>query len=157
MKRLNKIINSGIYKEYLKKLNEYEKDRVYCKHDYNHFINLSRIAYIQVLEAGLEYSKEVIYTIGFLHDIGRVLEFEKGVAHHIGSVLIAEDILKESDFTELEISYILEGIENHRKDSNSALGKIICKSDKLSRDCMNCEVITSCHWSEDIKNKDILY
>ena len=61
---------------------------------------MSRIAYMMVLEKNLQYSKEVIYAIGLLHDIGRVEQYEKGIGHHIASFNIAKEILKDIDFKE---------------------------------------------------------
>ena len=66
--RVNSIINNNTYKEAIVKLEEYEEKREFCKHDMEHFMNVSRIAYIMTLEEGLNYSKDVIYAIGLLHD-----------------------------------------------------------------------------------------
>ena len=102
MERVNKIFNSTIYKEYLKRLEAYEEKREFCRHNLEHFLDMSRIAYMMVLEKNLQYSKEVIYAIGLLHDIGRVEQYEKGIGHHIASFNIAKEILKDIDFKEEE-------------------------------------------------------
>ena len=69
MDKVNEILNNKDYKVYLEELSELEKERVFCNHTIEHFLDVSRIAYIRVLEEGLKYSKEVIYAIGLLHDI----------------------------------------------------------------------------------------
>lgn len=120
-------------------------------------MDVSRIAYIRVLEEGLKYSKEVIYAIGLLHDIGRVLEYKEEIPHHEGSVIIAKDILKETSFTKEEKDEILKGIENHRKDSGDELSRIIYESDKLSRNCFSCKAEKDCYWSKEKKNFKIKY
>ena len=84
MERVNKILYNEKYKELLNKLNKLEKERVFCKHNMEHFLDLARIAYIKVLEEGLNYNKEVIYAIALLHDIGRVFEYENGIPHDDG-------------------------------------------------------------------------
>ncbi|ATD55471.1 HD domain-containing protein [Clostridium chauvoei] len=157
MERLNKILNSKEYKGYIKKLEGYEKDREFCKHDFNHFTDLARIAYIKVLERGLLYDKEIIYTIAFLHDIGRVLQYESNIPHHEGSAIIAKELLEKNNFSNDEIELILKCIINHRKDSESELEKIIYECDKLSRNCFSCKAISNCYWDENKKNKLIKY
>ena len=102
MERVNKIFNNILYKEYLNKLEAYEEKREFCRHNLEHFLDMSRIAYMMVLEKNLQYSKEVIYAIGLLHDIGRVEQYEKGIGHHIASFNIAKEILKDIDFKEEE-------------------------------------------------------
>jgi uncharacterized protein len=118
---------------------------------------MARIAYIMVLEKGLPYSKELIYAIGLLHDIGRVKQYEEGTPHHIASVELSKEILKEIDFTDEDKSIIIKSIENHRQEADNELSSIIYRSDKLSRDCFNCKAINGCYWSDEKKNLKINY
>ena len=135
MENINIILNNKEYKQALEKLSEYEKNREFCNHTIEHFIDVSRIAYIMVLEEKLSVSKEVIYAIGLLHDIGRVKQYEEGIHHDIASV---------------EMS-------NHRKESDNKLEEIIYKADKLSRQCFNCKAEKECYWSSEKKNFKITY
>lgn len=155
MDRVNKILNNGIYKRLLEEISEFEKDRIFCKHSLAHFLDVARIAYIEVLEKHLNYNKEVIYAIALLHDIGRVSEYKEGVPHNIAGTLIAKDILKDIDFTEEQESQIIKCIEEHRIGSEDSLSYIIYKSDKLSRNCYNCNAIKLCKWNNEKKNKGI--
>lgn len=157
MDNINIILNNKEYKQALEKLSEYEKNREFCNHTIEHFIDVSRIAYIMVLEEKLSVSKEVIYAIGLLHDIGRVKQYEEGIHHDIASVEISKEILKETSFTDEEINIILNGIANHRKESDNKLEEIIYKADKLSRQCFNCKVEKECYWSSEKKNFKITY
>ena len=157
MDKVNEILNNKDYKAYLIELNELEKEIEFCNHTIEHFLDVSRIAYIRVLENNLKYSKEVIYAIGLLHDIGRVLEYKEKIPHHEGSVIIAKEILKETSFTEDEKEEILKGIKNHRKNSEDELARIIYESDKLSRNCFACKVEKDCYWSKEKKNFKIKY
>lgn len=157
MEKINKIFNNIIYKQYLKRLEEYEEKREFCKHNLEHFLDMSRIAYIMVLEENLQYSKEVIYAIGLLHDIGRVEQYEKGIEHHIASFNIAKEILQDIDFKDEEKKIILEAIINHRKFENNDLNAIIYKSDKLSRACYKCKAVNKCNWSLEKRNLEIKY
>ncbi|WP_300696985.1 HD domain-containing protein, partial [uncultured Clostridium sp.] len=99
MKNIDIIFNNVQYRNALKSLKEYEKDREFCNHTIEHFIDVARIAYIMVLEENLNISKEVIYAIGLLHDIGRVKQYEEGISHDIASVEMSKEILKETNFT----------------------------------------------------------
>lgn len=157
MDNINIILNNKEYKQALEKLNEYERNREFCNHTIEHFIDVSRIAYIMVLEENLSVSKEVIYAIGLLHDIGRVKQYEEGIHHDIASVEMSKEILKETSFTKEEINIILNGIANHRKESDNKLEEIIYKADKLSRQCFNCKAEQECYWSSEKKNFKITY
>ena len=44
MERINQIIKHPFYVECLNKNKEYEKERIFCKHDMNHFLDVCRIA-----------------------------------------------------------------------------------------------------------------
>lgn len=157
MKRVNKILNHKVYKEALQALEKYEIDREFCRHDMDHFISMARIAYIMVLEEKLNYSKDVIYAVGLLHDIGRVKQYEDGTHHDIASVELSKIILKDIDFTEDEVEIILSCISNHRKENDNSLEGIIYKADKLSRQCFSCIAIEGCYWSSEKKNLEIKY
>ncbi|MBQ9000097.1 MAG: HD domain-containing protein [Clostridium sp.] len=157
MENINIILNNKEYKHALEKLSEYERNREFCNHTIEHFIDVSRIAYIMVLEEKLNVSKEVIYAIGLLHDIGRVKQYEEGIHHDIASVEMSKEILKETSFTDEEINIILNGIANHRKESDNKLEEIIYKADKLSRQCFNCKAEKECYWSSEKKNFKITY
>ena len=157
MENINIILNNKEYKQALEKLSEYEKNREFCNHTIEHFIDVSRIAYIMVLEEKLNVSKEVIYAIGLLHDIGRVRQYEEGIHHDIASVEMSKEILKETSFTDKEINIILNGIANHRKESDNKVEEIIYKADKLSRQCFNCKAEKECYWSSEKKNFKITY
>ncbi|MGL4875483.1 MAG: HD domain-containing protein [Clostridium sp.] len=158
MKKVNEIFENEKYREYLNELEILEKDRVFCKHNLEHFLNFSRIAYIKVLENKLNVPKEVIYAIGLLHDIGRVLEYKEGVDHHIGSVILSKEILKETSYTEEEKNLIYECIDSHRfANHNNILFEIIYESDKLSRECFKCKVEKECYWKKEKKNMNLKY
>ena len=155
MDNINKILHHPKYKSLLEELNELEKDREFCNHTLEHFLDVARIAYITVLEEGLNYSKDVIYSIALLHDIGRVLQYKEGIDHNKGSAIIAEELLEETSFNKEEKDQIIKAIKAHRKESEDELSRIIYKSDKLSRNCFNCKAYKECYWSEEKKNKII--
>ncbi|WP_055070813.1 HD domain-containing protein [Clostridium massiliamazoniense] len=157
MRRVNKILNNNIFKKCLLEIEEFEKRRVFCKHDLNHFLTMSRLAYIMVLEQKIKINKEVIYAVGLLHDIGRCLEYKEGIDHHKASVDISKDILKDCDFNEEERIFILDAIGAHRDSHSSGIKNIFYSADKLSRDCIQCKAKKECYWNEEKKNLYIKY
>lgn len=156
---MNSILNSEKFKEYLSKNKESEKERKFCGHDLQHFVDVARIAYIMTLENNLKIDKEIVYATALLHDIGRWMQYNEGVSHEIASYELAEDILIECGFNVEEKTMVLNAILNHRKKVNNkgTFDEIFYLSDKLSRNCFNCKAIDECNWSEEKKNYKINY
>lgn len=155
--RINLILHNQKYNQYLCNNNEAEKDRKFCRHDINHFMDVARLAYIQVLEKNLNYAKDVIYAVALLHDIGRWLQYEDNTPHETASEELAKEILEQSDYNIEEIDVICNAIINHRMINNEdTLNAIINCSDKLSRKCFHCAAIKECNWNEDKKNYNIV-
>lgn len=158
MKNTNVILHDKAYRDMVLELEALERDRKFCKHDLDHFINVARIAYILNLEEACGFSKDLIYTTALLHDIGRVMEYKDGTPHDIGSYNIAKDMLLKTDFNEDEQSLILDAILNHRHlDESHSFNRIIFRADKLSRDCYRCKMFGECHWDDNLKNVNLKY
>lgn len=157
MERVNRILNDTVYKELITDIKGWEKKREYCKHNMRHFLDVSRIAYIMVLESNMNVKKDVIYAIGLLHDIGRGVQYENNTPHEEASSRLAPDILFRSGYFETEIEIIINCIKNHRNKGNKegSLEEIIYKADKLSRPCFSCKAEKKCNWDRDKKNMGI--
>ncbi|WP_242960989.1 HD domain-containing protein [Clostridium peptidivorans] len=157
--RINAILQNENYKIYLAKNEEIEKNREFCHHDLQHFLDVARIAYIINLEKNINIGKDMVYAAALLHDIGRWMQYEKGVPHDEASAKLAADILKVCGFNENEIKEIVAAILMHRKVSvdEESLSYLIYRSDKLSRGCFNCKAILECNWPEEKKNYNIKY
>lgn len=159
LKETNKIVLSEIYNKYLNELEELEKDRFFCRHNYEHFISVARICYILKLEENVDVSKDMIYSTGLLHDLGRVVEIKEGINHAIASVDIARELLELTDFSDDEKKRILDCISYHRtkEPSEDEFFNIFYRSDKLSRACFRCPAYNECNWSYEKKNHFIKY
>lgn len=146
VERLNKILQNKRYKEHLERVKSLEKTRIYCKHEMTHFMDVARIAYILNLEEKSGIDKEIIYATALLHDIGRWVEYERGIDHALASKELACDILKDCGFKEEERIIICQAIGRHRIKENhpSTLSYYLYQADKLSRPCISCESIASC-------------
>lgn len=68
MERIDRIMENSIYLEKQNRLDELEKERIYCRHGLDHAISVARIMYIKALEQKLSFDKELIYAAALLQD-----------------------------------------------------------------------------------------
>lgn len=145
MEHVNRLLQDQEFLAYLQKNEECETDRIYCRHDLTHALDVARIGYILNLEEGLGLDKQVIYTAALVHDIGRWMEYETGIGHDTASGILAEDLLLKNDFDYDDITDIVDAIACHRiENSTSPLSSLLYRADKLSRNCVCCKVIKTC-------------
>ena len=147
------------FTSYLQKNEDIEKDRIFCKHNMEHFLNVARIAYILNLESELGFDKDIIYAAALLHDITKWKQHLDETPHNESAIEPAGKILKDCSFHAIEINLIQEAIFYHRTEpkEKSSFNSLIYHSDKLSRECFNCHVSDKCSWSKQKKNKDLIY
>lgn len=157
--KINIIIENNNFQDNLRKIEELEKDREFCKHDMQHFLDVARLMYIINLEKTLNIPRHMIYATALLHDIGRGQEYENGTPHEVTSVIIAKNILVQCKYDTKEIDEILEAIGSHRNNSGdlNSLSYLLYKCDKLSRNCLGCRASDGCKWPVDKKNLKITY
>lgn len=161
MDRVHRIQAHPLFQELWKKLQDAEKDRIFCRHTMEHFLDVGRLMYIYSLENGAEIRKDVIYAAALLHDIGRYEQIAEGTPHDIASARIAEGIMKDCGFTPEEIQAIQNAILGHRKKesltSEDSLTAYLYRADKKSRNCFACPAEPACDWSVEKKNLWIEY
>ncbi|MDK2985354.1 MAG: uncharacterized protein PWQ96_996 [Clostridia bacterium] len=170
LERLNIILQSAIYKNIVAEITEYEKDREFCRHTMQHFVDTARICYILILEDTMKaahsdgkrsiFTKEVIYAAGMLHDIGRLEQYQTGADHAVKGAEIAGDMLSKAHFSPGEIELITTAIREHRRlpENPTYLGERLYKADKLSRPCYGCSVIDECRKKDLAKEfQDLKY
>lgn len=158
MERIDRIWGHAKYQECLRGIEEQERHRPFCRHTPEHFLEAARLTYLLALENHVAVDKELIYAAAFLHDIGRHLQYEKGIPHEEASALLAEEILKDCGFTEEESWKILEAVQGHRtKQEAGDFPGLFYRADKLSRSCFCCPARAECSWPEEKKNLHILY
>lgn len=159
MERVNAILAHPLFQSCYEKLAIREHDRIFCRHQMEHLLDVARIAYIQNLEQGLGFEKELIYAAALLHDIGKYEQYENGTPHEVAGEEIAKQILLDLNrqFSEAETDMILSAIRNHRReaDAKAPLDHLLYISDKLSRNCFACPAEPECNWSEEKKNRGI--
>lgn len=158
MERVWKIYTHPLYVQNQEKNKMAERERLFCRHNIEHFLTVARIAYIFKLERNYEVSKENIYCAALLHDIGKWKQYSEGIPHEIASAETAESILQDIGFDADEVYDITEAIRAHRKGNGKGeLAEILYDADKISRDCFACEAEEACNWSEEKKNKKITW
>ncbi|WP_080656054.1 HD domain-containing protein [Butyrivibrio fibrisolvens] len=172
--RCQLIYDHPLYQNELAKIAGYESDRIFCKHTFEHFMDVARIAYIMNLEKGYKLSKEIIYAAALLHDIGRARQYEDGTPHDKAGAEIADKILSDCGFSDDEKNMIVAAIISHRGSVHESdihksdkysedtknivatiLSTIIYKADKASRQCFRCNAQKECNWSMEKRNLKI--
>ena len=155
MKRVETILKSPVYQEYIEKIRRWEETRRFCRHDRNHFWDVARTAYILYLSGEvpcpeLEHFssaavKEMIYAAAFLHDVGRFLEYENRERDHaVESAVLARPLLEEAGFSVEETEPVLSAIAHHRHRDGNGFDLLLYRADKESRPCYNCPSLTEC-------------
>jgi uncharacterized protein len=156
LERVNKIVSHRAYVENIDKLFRAEENRVFCRHNLQHFLDVARVGYIIALERKFKIGKEIIYAASLLHDIGRWKQYQDGTDHAIYSAGLAQGILIDCGFKDEEIVQVIESIEKHRKGINltTELDIALYEGDKLSRPCVECQSLDGCdRFSHDQKPK----
>ena len=157
MERIAAILSNKDYIKNFRKNIKAEADRIFCKHDMDHFLDVARIAYIINLEECLGYRKDIIYAAALLHDIGKWRQYREAIPHAQASACLAQEILLQCGFCENETEIIVEAILNHsrRTTEDRSFRYLLYKSDKLSRKCFLCPASKECNWENKMKNNEI--
>ena len=158
--RADQILFHPKYQYALEEIEKWDKERQFCRHGIGHFLDVARLTYIHCLEAGVDVGKDVVYAAALLHDIGRYRQYEAGIPHEEASASLADEILPECSFSEEEQAQIRDAILGHRRKEagaakGSALAELLCRADKLSRNCFACAVREACNWPKDKMNMGI--
>ena len=98
--RYNRIVRNEEFNRLLDEIEALEADRIYCRHGLEHLLDVARISYIQVLEDGLDYDKNILYAAALLHDIGRAAEYRDAGSHDEAGAVIAAGILRDCGYAE---------------------------------------------------------
>lgn len=154
MEKVTKILNHPQFMHYLALNQQWEKNRTFCIHDINHFIDVARIGYIMNLEQRLGFQKEIIYAAALLHDIGKWMQYQSGIPHNEASAQLCIGILQDAGFLSAESQTIQSAIYTHRHylQEDSSLNRLLYIADKKSRACFYCMQKQQCNWDDSQKN-----
>ncbi len=160
MDRIDKILKHPVFIECIQKNETAEKDRIFCRHNMAHFLDVARIGRIINAEEGLSTETELIYAAALLHDIGKHMQYAEGIPHEQASARLAWVILPDCGFDQNETDVIIEAIRGHRDERSACengLKGILYRADKLSRACFCCPAEGECSWKEGKKNRSLRY
>ncbi|MFZ5650565.1 MAG: HD domain-containing protein [Bacillota bacterium] len=173
LKRIELIKEDPFYRECLSLNGDCERDRLFCRHDFDHMLLVSQISYKiingtntlggfaraeNIGEAAA--ALEVVYAAGLLHDIGRWRQYHTGDDHALAGSGMALPVLERAGFLKKEIEVVARAIREHRKagPGSSYLGRVLCLADDLSRPCRTCAARFECYkydYMETIREKNI--
>ena len=158
MKRVNQIYHHPVFQKKFQALQEAEKNRQFCKHTLEHFMDVARLMYIYSLEQHLSASKELIYATALMHDIGRIDQIEMGIPHEQTGAALCDVILPDCGFSQEETETIKSAILHHRKaaqDVGNPFYEMLYWADKKSRNCFACDMRKECNWDKEKMNLEI--
>lgn len=157
MERVNKLYNLPEYQEAQNIIDEHEADRVFCRHDLQHSLDVARLMHIYSMESGANLDKELIYASALMHDIGRALQYTDAVPHHTAGADMAEQWLPKCGFTFEETEDVVEAVRDHRQiyQDGASLKSLLYAADKDSRPCFACKARYMCNWPEEKMNLEI--
>lgn len=158
MERVQAVMAHPDFKCYMKRNEELETQRDFCRHGWEHAVDVARILYILYLEEHSSkdfplpddldtiQAREFIYAAGLLHDIGRWKQYQDPSKDHaVEGAILAGPILKDAGFSLEETRLIVSAIRKHRNPQATGLGKMLYRADKLSRHCFQCKAHDRCY------------
>lgn len=155
MERVNRICHHPLWRESMERIRELEQNRIFCRHDTAHCMDVARLAYLENLKNHLGLEQGCIYAAALLHDVGRHLQYLEGIPHEQGSAALARPILADCGYSPAEQEEIVSAILRHRMPetvTQSDLAGLLYRADKASRLCMFCGAAETCNWSQEKKN-----
>ena len=158
MNRVNGILRHPRFEAVLSRLEQLEADRLFCRHDLPHLLDVARLMWIAVLEEGLPFPQETVYAAALLHDLGRADQLERGIPHEEAGAALACEILPEAGYSAAETEEICAAIQGHRRSGaqrRTPLGALLYRADKACRPCWHCPASAACNWPEELKNTGI--
>ena len=158
MEQVNRICRHPLWLESMEQIRKLEQDRIFCRHDIAHCLDVARLAYLENLEKQLGLEQGLIYAAALLHDIGRHLQYLEGLPHEQGSAELARSILTDCGYSPAEQEKIVSAILRHRlpkTGTQNDLAGLLFRADKASRLCMFCGASEACNWSQEEKNMSL--
>lgn len=157
MERIQPILHHPKYRGWMKKLEQLEQDRIYCRHGLPHVLDVARIASLLAADRGVSCPRDVIYAAALMHDLGRLRQYTTGEPHAEAGIRMAQELLHATAFSAQEQQQILYAIGSHRVgDASDSLAQILYEADHASRMCFACAAADTCYWSEERRNHTVL-
>lgn len=156
--RVDAIWNHALFQRHYQALLSLERDRPFCRHGIAHLLDVARLAWIENLEQGLGFDRELVYAAALLHDVGKAVQYTNGTPHEVAGEKIASSILAtlpdDASFTTVQARQILTAVRGHRhlRADATPLERLIYAADKRSRACFACAAADRCNWAPERRN-----
>lgn len=157
MEKVSRIIRNPLFLEKMEQLEVLEKDRQFCRHGMQHCMDVARGCALINEERMLGFSKEMLYALALVHDIGRGEQYLRGIPHEEASAGLAKQILGECGFTKQDVDKMANAIRLHRSREalKDGLAALLIEADKQTRLCFACKAQETCNWPLEIRNREI--
>ncbi len=157
MEKVSCLTRHPLFLEKMEQLKKLEKNRQFCKHDIQHCLDVARGCVILNEERMLGFSREMLYALALVHDIGRAEQYLHEIPHEEASAQLAERILEDCGFEKAVVRQMIKAIRYHRggNDAGDVLTALLIEADKRTRICFACEARMECNWPEERKNDRI--
>lgn len=146
------------YRQALTALERREADRIYCKHDLDHFLDVARITLLLCQAHNIEADRDSVYLAALMHDLGRLDRDEAD--HNVAGSVLAAQWLDAIGFPKDRQEVVLTLIEEHGwpgKKAPANLSEAFSLADSYSRACYYCPAADSCFWPPERKNTHPIY
>lgn len=146
MERINRLIRNEKWKALIARIEENERERVFCKHGAEHLFAVARIAALRAEDEKYELSRELIYAAALTHDLGRAFDGEE---HAERSGTCCREILPSCGFDREETERIVAAVRTHRNKEDTerdTLATLLARADYESRNCFVCRARAACRW-----------
>lgn len=157
MPLVEKLISNPLFNRKIQQIEAFEKERSFCCHGWEHCMAVARAAALMNEEQKLGFSKQTLYALALVHDLGRAEQYAGGIPHEEAGVETAHRLLVESGFEKKEIEQMLGAILHHRQEEPDMdeLTHLLVRADKQTRLCFACEAKEACKWPDEKKNLSI--
>lgn len=157
MNRVNCILFHPDFRAALAEIDELERNRPFCGHGLEHLLSVARLAYLYNIEEGHGVNRELLYAAALLHDIGRGEQYRTGTPHAEAGARLADPILANCGFSELERQRVCAAIAAHRQDGagEDPLPVLLHRADRKSRPCWLCPAAAECNWPPERRNHEL--
>ncbi|MDA8337566.1 MAG: HD domain-containing protein [Peptococcaceae bacterium] len=151
MEEIKRILRDPEYLACLAENGRRERERIFCRHDLRHMLDVARLTYILLLESGQLVEtfgvrgRELGYAAGLLHDVGRWRQYDGNGDHARAGADLAGPILARAGFAPAEAAMITRAVAEHRQGGTEVLGRALSRADDLSRECWQCRAREQCY------------
>lgn len=166
MEIVEQLKKDNTYQDCIQKIEKKEQHRLFCKHGFQHGIDVYELALCISRKKKCNIPERIIAGAALLHDLGRSVELTEKISHDKASVAFAREILLHY-FDNEEIEQILDAIAHHSGRISQIeikrllddetfvpdLRWILKISDQMSRPCFQCDLCWQCKWKLEDRNQ----